>query len=54
MKPGTYDMILYQDEYEVARQQVSVEAGGNVSQDISGSVETGNTLWRIGDWNGRY
>lgn len=54
MKPGTYEMRLYQDEYQVASQDVSVEAGDNVSMDISGSVETGSTIWRIGDWNGRY
>ncbi|KAF7732974.1 Rhamnogalacturonan endolyase, partial [Penicillium ucsense] len=53
MKPGTYTMVYYQGEYLVAKTSVSVSAGATVNKDISGSVKTGNTIFRIGQWDGR-
>ncbi|EPS26448.1 putative rhamnogalacturonan lyase [Penicillium oxalicum 114-2] len=53
MKPGTYTMIYYQGEYPVAKTSVSVSAGSTVNKDISGSVKTGKTIFRIGQWDGK-
>ncbi|PGH27434.1 hypothetical protein AJ80_00912 [Polytolypa hystricis UAMH7299] len=52
MKPGQYTMKLYQNEFPVATESVSVSTGSTVTKDISGSVVTGNTIWRIGEWDG--
>ncbi|GMF79001.1 unnamed protein product [Aspergillus oryzae] len=54
MKPGDYTMVYYQGEYKVAETSVSVTAGSSTSKDISGSVETGDTIFKIGDWDGTY
>ncbi|KAL4799374.1 Rhamnogalacturonase B, N-terminal-domain-containing protein [Aspergillus venezuelensis] len=52
MKPGTYTMKYYQGEFSVAETSVSVSAGSSTSQDISGSVTTGTTIFKIGEWDG--
>jgi rhamnogalacturonan endolyase len=52
MKPGTYTMVYYQGEYVVATSSVTVTAGSTTSKSISGSVTTGTTIFRIGDWDG--
>ncbi|KAJ5040183.1 hypothetical protein NUH16_009985 [Penicillium rubens] len=52
MKPGTYTMVYYQGEYPVATSEVTVTAGKTTSKSISGSVKTGTTIFRIGDWDG--
>ncbi|OQE80969.1 hypothetical protein PENNAL_c0042G04682 [Penicillium nalgiovense] len=52
MKPGTYTMVYYQGEYPVATSEVTVTAGKTTSKSISGSVKTGKTVFRIGDWDG--
>ncbi|CAG8410708.1 unnamed protein product [Penicillium salamii] len=51
MKPGTYTMVYYQGEYPVATSSVTVTAGSTTSKSISGSVKTGTTIFRIGDWD---
>ena len=54
MKEGSYTMNLYQGEFLVATEEgVAVSAGGSTSMDISGGVVTGNTIWRIGEWDGQ-
>ncbi|KAJ5834210.1 Glycoside hydrolase-type carbohydrate-binding [Penicillium robsamsonii] len=52
MKPGTYTMVYYQGEYVVASSSVTVTAGSTTSKSISGSVKTGTTVFKIGDWDG--
>lgn len=52
MKPGTYTMVYYQGEYAVATSSVTVTAGSTTSKSISGSVKTGTTVFKIGDWDG--
>ncbi|KAJ5131089.1 Glycoside hydrolase-type carbohydrate-binding [Penicillium bovifimosum] len=52
MKPGTYTMVYYQGEYAVATSSVTVTAGSTTSKSISGSVKTGKTVFKIGDWDG--
>lgn len=54
MKPGTYTMVFYQGEYVEATSSVSVSAGSTTSKNIAGSVKTGTTIFRIGEWDGQY
>lgn len=54
MKEGTYTMNLYQVEYLVGTEEgVTVSAGSTTSMDIAGNATSGNTIWRIGDWDGQ-
>ncbi|KAJ1309745.1 hypothetical protein OPQ81_006510 [Rhizoctonia solani] len=53
MKAGTYTMVLYRDEFEVARKTVSVSAGSTVSSSIASTEATTTPAWRIGGFNGR-
>jgi rhamnogalacturonan endolyase len=47
-------MVYYQGEYAVATSSVTVTAGSTTSKSISGSVQTGTTVFKIGDWDGKY
>ncbi|RAL13711.1 putative rhamnogalacturonase B [Aspergillus homomorphus CBS 101889] len=53
MKPGTYTMVYYQGEYAVATTTVKVSAGSTTTKNISGSVKTGTTIFKIGEWDGQ-
>lgn len=53
MKAGTYTMVLYRDEFEVARKSVTVGAGSTVSSSIASTEATTTPAWRIGEFNGR-
>ncbi|RDW67222.1 putative rhamnogalacturonase B [Aspergillus mulundensis] len=53
MKPGTYTMKYYQGEYAVAQDTVTVTAGSTTTKNISGSVKTGTTIFKIGAWDGQ-
>ncbi|KAJ5667835.1 uncharacterized protein N7477_006405 [Penicillium maclennaniae] len=47
MKPGTYTMVYYQGEYVVATSSVKITAGSTTSKNISGSMNTGTTIFKI-------
>jgi len=55
MKPGTYTMILYQDELKVATNTgVVVSAGQTLTHNIQSTWTTPTTtLFQIGDWDGQ-
>ncbi|BCS30440.1 putative rhamnogalacturonase B [Aspergillus puulaauensis] len=53
MKPGTYTMKYYQGEFAVAETSVTVSAGSATTKNISGSVQTGTTIFKIGEWDGQ-
>lgn len=53
MKAGTYTMVLYRDEFEVARKSVTVGAGATVSSSIASTEAATTPAWRIGEFNGR-
>lgn len=53
MKPGTYTMILYRDEFKVTEQTVTVSAGSSGTSNISSQEASRNTVWRIGEFNGQ-
>lgn len=54
MRPGTYNVKAYQDEFVVATASgIKVTAGQTTTQKIASSVATRNTIWKIGDWDGQ-
>ncbi|RPB09967.1 hypothetical protein P167DRAFT_491776 [Morchella conica CCBAS932] len=53
MKPGTYDMILYSGEYQVASTTVTVTAGSTTSKSITATAGTASVVFRIGAVDGR-
>lgn len=53
MKSGTYTMAYYQGEYVVATSSVTVTAGSTTTKSYSGSVTTGTTIFKVGDWDGQ-
>ncbi|KAG9126286.1 hypothetical protein FRC07_004097 [Ceratobasidium sp. 392] len=53
MKAGTYTMVLYRDEFEVARKSVSIGAGATVSSSIASTAASTTPALRIGEFNGR-
>ena len=53
MKPGTYTMKLYQGEFQLASQSVTVTAGGTTTSNIAGVTQSRTTIWQIGDWDGQ-
>jgi rhamnogalacturonan endolyase len=55
MKPGTYTMVLYQDELKVATTTgIVVTAGSTTTKNIASTWTTpATTLFQIGDWDGQ-
>ncbi|KFY69374.1 hypothetical protein V496_00309 [Pseudogymnoascus sp. VKM F-4515 (FW-2607)] len=53
MKPGTYTMKLYQGEFALGSQSVTVTSGGTTTSNIAGASQSRNTLWKIGEWDGQ-
>jgi len=53
MKPGTYTMKLYKQEFLVANDSVTVTAGQNVNKDISSKESNNPVIWRIGNFDGQ-
>ncbi|GAB1316194.1 aspartate-semialdehyde dehydrogenase-like protein [Madurella fahalii] len=54
MKPGTYNMVLYQTEFKIATSSVTVSAGQTATKDIAGTFNTSRrTLFQIGDYDGQ-
>jgi rhamnogalacturonan endolyase len=53
MKPGSYTMKLYKQEYLVAQSSVSVTAGGAATANIASAEKTSTPLWRMGDFDGQ-
>lgn len=46
-------MKYYQGEFAVAETSVTVSAGSATTKNISGSVQTGTTIFKIGEWDGQ-
>jgi rhamnogalacturonan endolyase len=54
MKPGTYTMVLYEDEFKVASTSATVTAGSTTTQNIASTFTAeSSVLFRIGDIDGR-
>ncbi|KAK1718190.1 rhamnogalacturonase B [Colletotrichum acutatum] len=53
MKPGTYTMKLYRNEFPVANASVTITAGGRATQDIVATESEPSVIWRIGEFDGQ-
>ncbi|TID21605.1 polysaccharide lyase family 4 protein [Venturia nashicola] len=53
MKPGTYEMIMYKQEYPVANTSVSVTVGSVTTKDIASTESTATPVWRVGQFDGQ-
>jgi len=53
MRPGTYSVKLYKNEYLVANDSVTVTAGQTVKKDIASKEPTPAVIWRIGEFDGQ-
>ncbi|KAK7464908.1 hypothetical protein VKT23_006116 [Stygiomarasmius scandens] len=52
MKPGTYDVTLYQGELEAGTGTVTISAGGTANVDLESSLDVPDTIWSIGTVDG--
>ncbi|KKY33406.1 putative rhamnogalacturonase b [Diaporthe ampelina] len=53
MKPGTYTMVLYQTEFKVASQSVTVSAGKSTTSNIKSTLASHTSLFKIGEYDGQ-
>jgi rhamnogalacturonan endolyase len=53
MKPGTYTMKMYKNEFLVATDSVVVTAGQSASKDIASKEVSPAIIWRIGEFDGQ-
>ncbi|KAF4814814.1 Rhamnogalacturonate lyase A [Colletotrichum tropicale] len=53
MKPGTYTMKLYRDEFPVAEDNVTITAGCKITKDIASTEAKPSVIWRIGEFDGK-
>ena len=53
MKPGTYTMRLYKQEFPVANETVTVTAGQTATKDIASAEQNKPVIWRIGEFDGQ-
>lgn len=53
MVPGTYNMVLYKQEFVVAKSRVSVTAGSETTKDIASAETTAAPIWRVGEFDGQ-
>lgn len=53
MKPGTYTVKIYRDEFQVAQDTVTVTAGSNITRNITSTESNPSLIWRIGDFDGQ-
>ncbi|KAK1675343.1 rhamnogalacturonase B [Colletotrichum godetiae] len=53
MKPGTYTMKMYRNEFPVANASVTVTAGVKATQDIVATESEPPVIWRIGEFDGQ-
>lgn len=53
MKPGSYTMKLYKQEFLVAQTSVRVTAGANVAMNIASAEKLRTPIWRVGEFDGQ-
>jgi rhamnogalacturonan endolyase len=53
MKPGTYTMKMYRNEFLVAQDSVAVTAGGTTTKNIVSSEPKASVIWRVGEFDGQ-
>jgi rhamnogalacturonan endolyase len=53
MRPGTYSVKLYKDEYLVTNDTVTITAGQTVTKNIASKESNATVIWRIGEFDGQ-
>jgi rhamnogalacturonan endolyase len=53
MKPGSYTMMLYKQEFAVAQTSVKVTAGTNTVLNITSAEKISIPIWRVGEFDGQ-
>ncbi|KAL0933800.1 rhamnogalacturonase b [Colletotrichum truncatum] len=53
MKPGTYTMKLYRNEFPIAQETVTVAKGQKVTKNIASTEQKPSVIWRIGEFDGQ-
>ena len=53
MKPGTYTMVLYKQEFKVAESRVTMTAGRDTIANIASTEKQNNAIWQVGDFDGQ-
>jgi rhamnogalacturonan endolyase len=55
MKPGTYTMKMYRDEFPIAQDTVVITAGSKATKNIASTEADVSSflIWRIGDFDGQ-
>jgi rhamnogalacturonan endolyase len=53
MKPGTYTMKLYRNEFLVAQDSVVVTEGVKTTKNIASTEPNPSVIWRIGNFDGQ-
>jgi rhamnogalacturonan endolyase len=53
MKPGTYAVTLYRNEFPVAKDSVTVTAGATLPRNITSTEPRPDVVWRIGEFDGQ-
>ncbi|KFY50277.1 hypothetical protein V495_00321 [Pseudogymnoascus sp. VKM F-4514 (FW-929)] len=53
MKPGTYTMKMYKNEYEVAKDSVIISAGATTTKNIASITPNPPVIFRIGEFDGQ-
>lgn len=53
MKPGTYTMKLYRQEYLIAQSSAKVSAGADTKMDIASAEKPYTPVWRVGEFDGQ-
>ncbi|KAF5331304.1 hypothetical protein D9758_015809 [Tetrapyrgos nigripes] len=53
MKPGTYDVTLYQGELEAGSSSVTISEGNTAKVDLKADLDKPDTIWSIGTPDGR-
>lgn len=53
MIPGTYQMVMYKQEFVVAKSTVSVSAGSETRKDIASAEIAAAPIWRVGEFDGQ-
>ena len=53
MKPGTYTVRLYRNEFPIASDTVTITSGSNTVKNITSTEPTPLVVWRIGSFDGQ-
>ncbi|KAK4442058.1 rhamnogalacturonase B [Podospora aff. communis PSN243] len=53
MKPGTYTLTLYRNEFPIATSSVSITAGSNTPKNLTSTEPNPPVIWRIGSFDGQ-